>query len=187
MDFKTVTSKFFRSIGKAIPAKKKEAKRRRSGGDFNKSRSLVLLCKDTNEEQLKKRKKFIKHVKGEYGLRNVMIYCYTESETNETPVYLGHLKELDFFSLGDLNWRWIPKSVLNGFCKENYDLLIDLTAENSEPLEHVISASQAKMKVGRKGSVHEKYLDLIVDIPESKTEEEFLKHTEQYLSKFNFS
>jgi hypothetical protein len=43
------------------------------------------------------------------------------------------------------------------------------------------------MKIGRKGSVHEKYLDFILDLPKDKCEKEFLKETEYYLSKFSFN
>ncbi len=186
MDFKTIISRVLRGIGKSLPAKKREAERVKSGSDFNKSNSLVLLCKDTDEQKLKERKSFLRHLKGEYGLRNVLIYCFSESEETDLPVYLSHLKELDFICLSDLSWRLVPKKAISGFCEKNFDLLIDLNSEPSEPLEHIIASSKAKMKIGRRGSVHEKYLDLIIDIPEDNSEKQFLKETEYFLSKFSF-
>ena len=186
MEFKILVSRLLRSFGSVFPARKKESSRHKKGIDLNSSMSLVLLCKDSNEAELNKRKKFLNHIKGEYGVRQVLLFCFTENEKKDIPPYLGHLKELDFFSLEDLNWRFVPKAVLTSFCKENFDILIDLSSEACEPLEHVISASKAKMKIVRKNSVYEKYADFIVEIPKEKSEEEFLKETEYILSNFSF-
>jgi len=43
------------------------------------------------------------------------------------------------------------------------------------------------MKIGRKGSVNEKYLDVIIDVPRDESERSFLKETEYFLSNFSFN
>lgn len=173
-------------IGRLFPAKIVEAIRVKSGKSLNANPSIAIVLKDTDEPNLKKIKKYVQHLKGEYGIRNIMIMAYSECFTEHTPIYLGHYKELDYFTQEDLNWRLKPVQVLAEFCKKDFDILIDLTSEECLPLEHVIAGSKAKMKVGRSKAIHERYYDLIVELDSSKPLLDFLKETEYLLAKFSF-
>jgi len=84
MNFKSLISRVLRGIGKALPTKKQEAEREKSGMDLNNSTSLALLCKDYDEATLKERKAFLRNLKGEYGLRKVLIYTFCEEDAKST-------------------------------------------------------------------------------------------------------
>ncbi len=173
-------------IGKLIPAKKVEAVRTKEGVSLTNIPSVVLVGAHTNESDLKRLKKFSQFLKGEYGIREILILLYVDEFEKDVPVYLGHLKELDYFTKEQLNWRLKPTEILENFCKKEYQILIDLTIEESAPLEHIVAGSRAKMKIGKRYSVHEKYYDLIVDMAENDSMSDFLKQTEYLLSKLSF-
>jgi len=116
-----------------------------------------------------------------------VILTYSDVYNKEVPVYLSKLKELDFFTKEDLNWRLKPTEVIDNFCKKRFDILIDLTMEKCNPLEHIMASSQAALKVCRKGAQNQNYADLIVDIAVEKSEKEFLVHMKEMLSKFSFN
>ena len=67
-----------------------------------------------------------------------------------------------------------------------FDLLIDLSHEKCIPLGLLIGASDISCKVGKAGNPYEGLMDIVIDLPESAGEDEFLKHAEYYLSKLSF-
>lgn len=174
-------------FGRLLPAKKIESKRVKKGRSLNDNVKVAILFENKDEAYLKKNKKFLQHLKGEYGVREAFILVYVDELNKDLPVYLNHLKELDYFTREDLNWRLKPNAVLSGFCKKEYDILIDLTTEKCDAMEHVVAGSTSHMKVGRRGAVHEQYMDLLIDLSSTETEEEYLKQVEYYLSKLSFN
>ncbi len=174
-------------IGKLLPAKKVENNRTKKGRGLRDNVRLAIVFQNKDEAHFKKKRNFLQHLKGEYGVREGLILVYFDQLEKDRPLYLNQLKELQYFTKEDLNWRLRPAKILTGFCKKEFDILLDLTTEPCDALEHVVAGSIASMKVGRKGSIHEKYMDLIMDIPENLGEDDFLKYTEYYLSKLSFN
>jgi len=174
-------------LGKVLPARKEKPNRIKKGSDFKKRVSVALVGEDLGEDVLKARKKYIQHLKGEYGIREIILMIYSPTFEPDRPNYLTHLKELSYFDYESLNWRHKPTELLKGFCKRDTDILIDLTNTECEPLEHLVSASEASMKVGPKGGVHEEYMDLIVDVTADTDESEYLIKVENLLSKLSFN
>ena len=88
-----------------FPAKLKEGSREKKGGNLNNNPSVLVVCKDSDEAYFKALKSFVQHLKGEYGIREILVLFYAEEQEENLPSYLGHLKEYDFFCLNDLAFK----------------------------------------------------------------------------------
>lgn len=174
-------------IGGLFPAKVTEASRNKKGSNLNNGVSLAIIFPDSNEAYLNSQKKFLQSLKGDHGIREALLLTYVDEYDKDVPVYLSKLKELDYFTKEDLSWRLKPLGVLESFCKKKFDILIDLTTEECNPLKHVMASSEASLKVCRKGAQNQEYADLIIDIEKDKSEQDFLLHTKQVLSKLSFN
>jgi len=173
-------------ISSWFPAKLVESNRTKKGSNLNENPSVIIIYQDSDEADFKKKKKFIQHLKGEYGIRDVLTLAYSDVHEKELPSYLGHYKEIDYITRTDLSWRLKPSKITEELNLRNFDVLIDLSHEECIPLGLLIGASNSSCKVGKKGSPHESLMDVIIDLPESTGEDEFIKHAEYYLSKLSF-
>lgn len=90
--------------------------------------------------------------------------------------------EYDFFSLKELSWSNIPKSIyVTNFIKEEYDILLDLNLQDLFPLKYISSLSKAKFKVGRKSEHDNPVFDLMIEADISKGLKYFLRNIDTYL------
>ncbi|MFK7757455.1 MAG: hypothetical protein AB8B53_11045 [Flavobacteriales bacterium] len=174
-------------ISGLFPAKVREVERVKKGCNLNNGISIALIFVDRDEKYLNAKKKYLQSLKGDHGVREAVILTYVDEFEKDVPSHLSKLKELDYFTREDLNWRQKPISVLDSFCKKRYDILLDLTVEECAPLSHVMANSLAGLKVCRKGSQNQEFADIIVDIEEQNSEQDFLLQTKQMLSKLSFN
>ncbi len=174
-------------ISSWFPAKLKNSAREKKGENLNNNPSVLIVCKDTDEAYYRALKNFVQHLKGEYGIREILVVFYSENQEESLPGYLGHLKELDYFCIDNLNWRLRPNKIIERLNLNSYDILLDLCSVKSHPLSCLISESNASFKVGRAGRPYSEFMDLIIEISEFSGEEEFLNQVEYYLSKLSFN
>ena len=169
-----------------FPAGIADVNRTKKGSNLNENPSVLIIHQDSGEADFKKKKKFIQHLKGEYGVRDVLSLAYSDVQETELPEYFAHYKELDYFTRTDLSWRLKPAKTITELNLRKFDVLIDLSHEKCIPLGLLIGASNSSCKVGKAGNPYEGLMDIVIDLPESAGEDEFLKHAEYYLSKLSF-
>jgi len=85
-----------------------------------------------------------------------------------------------------INWFNKPKApFVKSFIDEKFDLLIDLTMEDYQPLVYAGILSKAHFKTGRYTEKNAKYYDLMIHTEQVQTLAEFIEHVKHYLSKVN--
>ena len=136
----------------------------------------------TNEETDKMVNEFVDELKGE--IRKVQVLgLYND---NKFPNYYN--QKLTWFILGPktLNWYNKPRAPFAiSFCEEEFDLLIDLSLEDYNPLIYAGALSRAHFKVGRYTERNAKYYDLMIHSEQVETLPEFIQHVRHYISKVN--
>ena len=111
---------------------------------------------------------------------------------------IGHFSErtLPQYYTQTLNWdilipkkvNWFHKPVasfVKSFCDQEFDLLIDLTMEDFQPIIYTGALSRAHFKTGRYTERNAKYYDLMINTEQVQTLLEFIQHVKHYISKVN--
>jgi hypothetical protein len=147
---------------------------------------VLVLYLDNGEDHYKKVKRYVQHLKEEYGMRDVLALGYVDCVEKNLPFYQKHQLEIEFFSRTDLNWYCKPQGVVDKFLSKPYDILIDLVFEPSLPMEFVLAESQAGMKVGKHKTPGAEYCDIVLNIEGRDNVDEFLHQVDHYLSNFSF-
>ena len=122
-----------------------------------------------------------------------------EMKDNKRKVQvLGHYsdKVIPHYYIPKLTWFVLnPKSVncynkpkapfAQSFWEEEFDLLIDLTMEDYQPLLYAGALSRAHFKTGRYTERNAKYYDLMIHTEQVESLPEYIKHVKNYISKVN--
>jgi len=102
------------------------------------------------------------------------------------PIYAIEKLSLDYYDRNNLNWYGKPKSnYVTDFCKTDFDILIDLSLENIFQTKYLAALSKAKFKAGKDGENNEVIFDLMIDINQKTTLDEFITLIIHYLSIIN--
>lgn len=89
----------------------------------------------------------------------------------------------DFFSKRDLTWFYKPMHrQVRDFIEKEFDLLIDLSLNDSFPLKYISGLSKAMCRVGRFSEQNTEFYDLMFDLNPSATQEEYLGQIRHYLT-----
>jgi hypothetical protein len=154
--------------------------------NFHDAKSVALLYEEKGESYFILVKQYVKYLKSEYGLKEVMAMCYID-EKKQVPHYHIHRLKFDYFTKDELNWHYEPtaQQVLDFEAKE-YDILINLERQPSLPLEFIQLKSAAKLKVGYYQADREDFFDLMLDLPDKATFDEYVKQINPYLTKINY-
>ncbi|MCB0761453.1 MAG: hypothetical protein KDC12_08030 [Flavobacteriales bacterium] len=144
--------------------KSKTPDRRRKGTNFHDAKSVALLYVDKDEEHFKRIKSYVKYLHDEFGIRRVLAYGYVNQSEKTIPLWQTHKLEFDFFTPADLSWSMQPGQSLQTFINEEFDVLIDTSAQDCDPLRFVLQNSHAKMKVGWDKGAGSEFCDLMISI-----------------------
>lgn len=147
-------------------------------------RSVGIVYYIDGEDSHKKVKNFVDKLRKEIGVRDVMALGYVPAR--DVPQYLMTKLNFDQICQKDLNWMLKPSGnkVVN-FITENYDVLIDLSIEDHLPLQHLVSNSKAKFKVGRYGKTNEKLFDMMIDMAGVQSLSQYIQQVDHYLNMVN--
>jgi len=144
--------------------------------------SIGVLYHLTNEETDKMVNEFVDELKGKS--RKVQVLGLHND--NYIPHY--YIQKLTWFMLSPKTVNWYNKPIApfaKSFCEEEFDLLIDLTLEDYNPLIYAGSLSKAHFKTGRYTERNAKYYDLMIHSEQVETLPEFIQHVRHYISKVN--
>lgn len=119
-------------------------------------------------------------------------------DNNRTVTVLGHYKDkvLPQYYSQKNDWNIIiPKNVnwfnkpeapfVKSFCDQEFDLLIDLTMEDIQPIIYAGALSRAHFKTGRYTERNVKFYDLMILTEHVQTLHEFIQQVKHYISKVN--
>ena len=92
----------------------------------------------------------------------------------------------DFFSNRDLTWFYKPiHTQVRDFIEKEFDLLIDLSQNDSFPLKYISGLSRALLRVGKFSEENTAYYDLMIDMKPTMTSEDYLGQIQHYLTIIN--
>lgn len=171
-------------LGEYFLDKSPELNRRIKVNNFDESTSVGIIYKERDEAFFILVKQYVKYLKGEHGLKNVMAMAYLP-ETH-VPYYHQHKLEFDYFTVADLDWKMKPSVIqIDNFISTDYDILIDLTFETVSPLIYVLAKSRARFKVGAFHDEKSNLLDLMIDMNDKTTFDQYLKKVNHFLTTLN--
>lgn len=88
----------------------------------------------------------------------------------DVPELYLYRKGFDFFTRNELNWKFIPESaIVTGFINKPFDILINLTLDQSFPIRYVASRSKAHFKVATFDQ-WEYLFDMTIDLQKEREE-----------------
>ena len=182
MKFITDIKTFF---GKKLLAEKLRKPRQSAVHNYADARSVAILYREKGESFYILVKQFVKYLRTEHGIRNIMAMAYIEDK-RIIPHYHVHKLKYDYFTGGDLNWRLEPVcDQIKNFVREPFDILIDLEKEPCLPLQFVLAESRAAFKVGYYHPDHEIFYDMMLAAGENDTFDEYIKQVNHYLTRIN--
>lgn len=153
--------------------------------NFDDARSVGILYKEKGEGFYILVKQYVKYLRSEHGIRDIMALCYID-EKGAVPHYHVHKLKFDYFQKNQLDWRFEPQcDQVRNFVETEYDILIDLEREPSLPLQFVLAESHARFKIGQYQKDNEKYYDLMIDVSKDATFDEYIKQINHYLTLIN--
>ena len=149
------------------------------------AQSVALLYLDRDEDYFKEVRALVKDLHDLYGVKKVGALGYIDSASKSIPVYQAQKLEYMYFTKSDLNWHLKPTASLVNFVSEPFDLLIDLSQQRCLPMQYVVKASKAKMKVGTGLAQADDLYDLCIQPNGATNHKDVWKTLLHYLTKPN--
>jgi hypothetical protein len=170
------------TIGERILRNKfKVRKRKRCIHDFQDAKSIGVLFKTNNLNDFQLVKNFLHYLR-EFNTK-VIALCYID--TKKIPDYYLLMKGFNFFSKNSVNFFYIPNhQLVDDFMEQHFDILIDLSVENSFPVKYIGVLSNADFKIGMLRKNEENYYDLMIDIGSNKNIENLIENIKHYIPIF---
>lgn len=163
---------------------KPEANRRVKVNNYSQSTSVGIIYKEKNESFYILVKQFVKYLKAEHGIRDVLAMAYVAEK--QIPYWQVQKLEFEFFSPSELDWKLKPSSLeVDNFIARDFDILLDFTLEPYPPLMHMLAKSRARFKVGAYHPQKTDLLDMLVDLDQNSTFDEYVNKLNHFLTILN--
>jgi hypothetical protein len=159
-----------------------EPMRNRTGFNFHSADRIAILYEDSDEPYYKKLRDYAAYLKSTYALKSVFLLGYIPFVDKQLPPWQQHKLESEYFTKSEVNWQMQPSGAAEKFLRDEFDMLIDFSSGNCIPLNFVMKQSRSKMKVGVAGTRSSNYCDLIINLGESPSTDQFVKQLNTYLS-----
>jgi hypothetical protein len=171
-------------LGEYFLDKSPATNRRVKVNNFAQATRVGIIYKQKDESFYILVKQYVRFLKEEHGIKNIMAMAYLPEK--HVPHYHHHKLEFDYFTVADLNWKMKPEGThIENFISNDFDILIDLTFENVAPLMYVLAKSRARFKVGAYHESKSNLLDLMIDMNEKTTFDQYLKKVNHFLTTLN--
>ncbi len=173
------------SLGERRLKMRKDPRSKPAMANFATARSVALLYREKGEGFYILVKQYVKFLKAELGIREVLALSYIEDH-KDIPHYHLHRLRYDYFTSKNLDFFMEPTGEeVERFVEKDYDILIDLEKDPSLPLRYVLRMSKARLKVGHYSEAYEHLYDLMIRCDERATFDEYIKQVNHYLRKIN--
>ncbi len=147
--------------------------------NLNLAESVVIICQINSEEQFKQLNALVKELTT--NRRKVMLIGFVNDKG--IPDYCVVAGPGYYFSQQDLNWLGIPKNdYILKFIEKDLDILMDLTRNDNFTTKYIVALSKAKLKTGQQSNAKEPYLDVMIDMDNSHSMNDFITQTLHYLT-----
>ncbi len=159
--------------------------RRKAVSNFSDARSVGLIYREKDESFFILVKQYVKYLKAEHGIREVMALAYIDDK-KAVPHYHVHRLKYDYFTKAETDWRFEPKcDQVKNFVVRDFDILIDLDKEPCLQMRYVLAASKAKFKVGYYDLKHEEMYDMMLKTDTHTTFDTYIAQVNHYLNLIN--
>jgi hypothetical protein len=92
----------------------------------------------------------------------------------------------DFFTKRDLTWFYKPiHQHVSDFIEKEFDILIDLSKQDSFPLKYISGVSNALCRVGKFSEENTDYYDVMIDVKPTMSPDDYLGNIRHYLTIIN--
>lgn len=172
--------------GKYFLKKEPAPVRDRRGVNLGSAQSAALLYIDHDENHFKQIKAYVKQLHEVYGMKRVCALGFVDLPSKQLPVYQAQKLEYMYFTRSDLNCYLKPQVSLMNFITEPFDLLIDLTVDPCVPMQYILKASHARMKVGSSRAQANELYDMTLRLDDHEQLADYWKHLNYYLNKVEF-
>lgn len=160
------------------------SKRRVKLCNFDQATSVGIIYKEKNESFYILVKQYVKHLKAEHGIREVLALAYVDDK--QIPFWQVQKLEFEYFSKSDLDWRLKPTSrEVDRFLGKDFDILLDFTLDVVPSLQYVLANSQSQFKVGAWHPQKKDLFDMMVDLNNQNTFDQYLKKLNHFLTILN--
>jgi hypothetical protein len=166
-------------IGKFILNRKlKNSSREKKVVNLDKARSIVLVYNVTDEKKFN----IIKSISGDLSNDNRQVHVMGYVDSKSIPDYCVAANAGYYFSRNEINWYGGPKTdYLHQFVKKPFDILIDLTTEDTLITKYIAGLSNSKFKTGSFSKESQQYLDMMIEADPRESFENYLEQTLHYL------
>jgi len=174
-----IINKFRFTIGNFLLNRKlKKNKRERNVVNLDEAKSIALLYNVTDEKRFGVIKKVSQQLSN--ANRQVMILGYIDDKN--IPNYCVAANAGYYFNRKSVNWYGGPKTdYLEQFIQKPFDLFIDFTTEDYIITRYIVGLSNSKFKAGSFSTLHQGYLDMMIESNPNKSFEDYVDHTLHYL------
>lgn len=160
-----------------------KVKREHRAFNVEKGDTVGLLYHFSDEETDKMVTEFVRELRD--NNRKVMVLGHYKDSV--LPQYYSQKSDWNIIVPKGVNWYNRPHApFVKSFCDQEFDLLIDLTMENIQPLVYAGAMSKAHFKAGRYTEWNVKTYDLLIHTEHVQTLHEFIQHIKNYISKVNY-
>lgn len=162
----------------SLNKKSKRLQRNVKAFSIEKASTIGIVYNATNRNDAEIVKKFVQFLKEER--KNILSIGFIDSKDSSDMV-ASHLNYV-YFDRRNLSKTLVPKgNEVERFINTSFSILIDLNINDCFPIEYISSLSNAKFKVGAKGSYRNKACDLVIDIDENNKMEYLIIQVKHYL------
>jgi hypothetical protein len=142
------------------------------------AKRLGIVYDASSQEAIVLVKRYVKFLR-EYKIK-VLALGYVDEK--ELPLDVNPSLEFDYITKKDLNLRLSPKSTaVSNFVEEQFDILIDMSADDNVVLQHLVTQSRAKFKVGAQRLSYSSLFDLTIVLKPEEGIRQLMKNIDRYL------
>lgn len=158
--------------------KSKKTERNIQTVNLKDAKTLGLVYDASNQEATDLVKRYVKFLR-EYKIKTTAIGFVNEKEL---PLDMNPSLEFDYITKKELNLQLQPKStVVDNFLEEEFDILIDTSAEDHVVLQYLVHHSKAKFKVGAQRLSYSPLFDLTIVLKTEEGIRQLMKNIDRYL------
>jgi hypothetical protein len=141
--------------------------------------TVGIIVTPTDQDSFEQIKRFLNYLTS----KNIKVFILGFVDDKKIPNNFLFWKGMSFFSRNDLKWTGVPESAsVTDFIDQPFDMLIDLSLANYFPVKYVSMLSKASFKIGRFGKNDDECYDLMFEIHEDASLEEYIESLTHYLN-----
>lgn len=128
---------------------------------------------------------FIDYLREEVGFKSIVSLGYCD--TKEIPNFIiNKSMKYQYFTKNDLDINNFGTSKeVRDFIKQDFEILIDFSRENINPIKQVVASSKSGLKIGRHTKENEKYFDFMVEMEKTAPISQFINQVNTFLKQVN--